>query len=53
MIDYFDFDTDRVEKDARDINPNVEIFKVSNKTGDSAGEFLDWLSKRIEDKINA
>lgn len=53
MIDYFDFDTVRVEKDARDINPNVEIFKVSNKTGDGVEEFLGWLSKRIEDKVNA
>ena len=52
MIDFFDFDTARVEKDARDINPDVEIFKVSNKTGDGAGEFLGWLSRRIEDKIN-
>lgn len=53
MIEYFDFDTARVEKDARDINPDVSIFKVSNKNGDGLEEFLNWLSKKIEDKINA
>lgn len=53
MIEYFDFDTARVEKDARDINPDVSIFKVSNKSGDGLKEFLNWLSKKIEDKINA
>ena len=53
MIEYFDFDTARVEKDARDINPDVSIFKVSNKSGDGLEEFLNWLSKKIEDKINA
>ena len=53
MVDYFDFDTDRVVKDATDRNPSVKIFKVSNKTGDGLDEFLDWLGKRIEDKISA
>ena len=53
MIEYFDFDTARVEKDARDINPDVSIFKVSNKNGDGLEDFLNWLSKKIEDKINA
>lgn len=53
MIDYFDFDTSRVEKDAKDINPKIDIFKVSNRTGGGLDEFLDWLSKKIEDKINA
>ncbi len=47
MIEYFDFDTARVEKDARDINPDVSIFKVSNKSGDGLEEFLNWLSKEI------
>ncbi len=53
MVDYFDFDTDRVVKDATDRNPSVKIFKVSNKTGGGLDEFLDWLGKRIEDKISA
>lgn len=53
MIEYFDFDTDRVIKDEKDINPNAQIFKVSNKTGEGTAEFLSWLTKKIEDKINA
>lgn len=53
MIEYFDFDVDRVEKDAKDINPDIDIFKVSNKTGNGLDEFLGWLSRKIEDKINA
>lgn len=53
MIEYFEFDAARVERDARDINPDIDIFKVSNKTGGGLDEFLKWLSVKIEDKINA
>lgn len=53
MIDYFDFDTARVESDAREINPDIDIFRVSNKTGDGLDVFLNWLSGRIEEKIRA
>ena len=53
MLPYFDFDVDRVKADTKEINPDAEIFAVSNKTGDGFGEFADWLKNKIGDKINA
>ncbi len=53
MLPYFDFDEKRVRSDALEINPNIQIFGVSNKTGDGLDEFLTALSRRIEEKINA
>lgn len=53
MLEYFDFDVSRVRKNAEDVNPDVKIFGVSNKTGDGTEEFLSWLSEKIEAKKNA
>lgn len=53
MLEYFDFDTKRVRQNAVDVNPDIKIFAVSNKTGDGSAEFLEWLSAKIDDKINS
>ena len=53
MLPYFDFDTDRVRENSTEINPDIDIFCVSNKTGDGTAEFMSWLTNKIEDKINA
>lgn len=53
MLEYFDFDTERVRQNAVDVNPDIKIFRVSNKTGDGSAEFLEWLSAKINDKINS
>lgn len=53
MLPYFDFDEARVRADAAEINPGIQIFGVSNKTGDGLDAFLSALSKKIEEKINA
>lgn len=53
MLPYFDFDEKRVESNAKDINPDINIFRVSNKTSDGLGEFTGWLTARIEEKLNA
>ena len=51
MLPYFDFDPVRVENDARDINPRVEIFPVSSKDNSGIPELLCWLRKNIDKKI--
>ncbi|MGN1115241.1 MAG: hydrogenase nickel incorporation protein HypB [Candidatus Ornithomonoglobus sp.] len=53
MLPYFDFDEKRVEDNAKEINPDINIFRVSNKTGDGLEEFIGWLTARIEEKLNA
>ena len=43
LIDYIDFDIDRVIKDIRTVNPDVSIFQVSATTGQGMDQWYDWL----------
>lgn len=47
----FDFDTDRLRTNARRLNPGLEIFEVSAKTGFGMEEWCGWLKERISDVI--
>ena len=48
MKEYFDFDDQKVEEKALDINPNIRIFRASSRTGAGMGDFIDWLIAKIE-----
>lgn len=52
MMPYFEFDDGRVEKNALDINPKAEIFRVSTKTGEGTEALSAWLKDKIKEKIN-
>ena len=45
----FDFDAERCEKHVRALNPGIEIFRLSAKTGEGTGEFAD----RIDELVSA
>ncbi|MBX9136855.1 MULTISPECIES: hydrogenase nickel incorporation protein HypB [unclassified Clostridium] len=47
MMEHFDFNENKVEKDTRSINSDCSIFKVSSRTGRE----IDSLVKHIEDKM--
>ena len=46
---YFDFDFEACKRRARGLNPNIEIFEVSSKTGDGFEAWENWLAGAIED----
>ena len=48
----FDFDKDRVERDARARNPKIEIFYISAKTGDGVQELADALVQKVKEWNN-
>ena len=48
MLPYFEFDDQRVESDARGVNPDVNVFRVSSRTGEGMEELLAYLRKRID-----
>ena len=48
----FDFDKDRVERDARARNPKIEIFYISAKTGDGIQELADALIQKVKEWNN-
>lgn len=49
VLPYFDFDLEKCRERARKLNPRIEIFAVSSKTGEGMAEWEAWLSKAIED----
>lgn len=49
MLPYFDFDPDRVESDARGVNPRVRMFRASARSGAGLEALLDWLREKINE----
>ena len=47
MQPYVDFDDQKVEADAKGVNPNVNVFRVSSRTGDGLGELTEWISNKV------
>lgn len=52
MIDYFDFDYEKVEKIGKEMNPKLNVFRVSSKKQDGLDELVSWLKQNIKEKIN-
>jgi len=48
LKEYFDFDDGRVEQNARDINPDVNIFRVSSRDGSGLDELSAWVAQKID-----
>ena len=48
-LPYFDFDLTACTDRARRLNPAIQIFPVSAKTGDGMPELERWLSARLSD----
>ena len=50
-IDYLelsDFDMQKLRERARKLNPEIEIFEISAKTGEGVGEWAGWLSREAK-----
>jgi hydrogenase nickel incorporation protein HypB len=43
LAPHVDADPDRIERDARTLNPEIEVFRVSCKTGAGLEGWIDWL----------
>lgn len=48
LIEHFDFDVNRVEKDTLERNKDSKIFKVNSREDGSLKEFKEWLIKKIK-----
>lgn len=44
---YFDFDIEAVRERAKKLNPDIEVFAVSAKTGEGMEAWTDWLRREI------
>ena len=52
MKPHFDFDDVRVADNARGLNPKLEIFPLSARSGEGMEAFILWLSGRIAAAIS-
>ena len=51
VVDYFDFDPAVAERLAREIQPELEILRVSAKTGEGIPAWLDFLKHRRAERL--
>lgn len=51
VLEYFDFDMDKVKEYALMRNPNLKIFPVSAKTGEGLAPLCRWLKEQAADWI--
>jgi hydrogenase nickel incorporation protein HypB len=47
LLPYVPFSVDAVTKDARDINPDLEVITISSLKGDGLEQWCDWLVKKV------
>jgi hydrogenase nickel incorporation protein HypB len=48
LLPYVNFDMEKAIKDAKSINPALNIFEVSCKTGEGLDKWFSWLTLQIE-----
>ena len=49
VLQYFDFDIEKVTEYALMRNPNLKIFLISAKTGEGMDEVASWLEEEVKD----
>lgn len=47
-VDYFDFDLDAVKERVKALNPNIQVFPISARTGQGVDALCDWLTNKIK-----
>ena len=50
LVDYIDFNLERVLGDIRVINPDVPVFQVSATAGEGMEQWYDWLKENVNRK---
>jgi len=48
LLPYLEFDADLAEANARRVNPDLSIFRVSASSGDGLSAWLDWVLSGLE-----
>lgn len=51
MKEHFDFDDVKVENTAKDMNPKLEVFRVSTRNQMGMDELISWVEKTISKKL--
>ena len=51
VMEYFDFDKEKVVEYAKMRNPKIDIIFISAKTGEGVKELADWILKNTKEWI--
>jgi hydrogenase nickel incorporation protein HypB len=50
LLPYVPFSVEAITKDARDINPDLEVITISSLKGDGLEQWCDWLMQKVKQK---
>ncbi len=53
LLPHLDYNVDELMDNLKKVNPKINVFKVSAKTGDGMGPLLEYISGNIDKKIRA
>jgi hydrogenase nickel incorporation protein HypB len=53
LLPYVPFSIEAVTKDARDVNPDIEVITISSLKGDGMEEWCGWLVNKLKEKKEA
>ncbi|MDR0265528.1 MAG: hydrogenase nickel incorporation protein HypB [Sphingobacterium sp.] len=48
LLPYVPFSVDAVTKDAREVNPNLEVITISTLNGDGLDAWCEWLKEKVQ-----
>ncbi len=50
LLPYVPFTVANVTKDAREVNPNLEVLTISTLNGEGIDQWCEWLKERVKEK---
>ncbi|QCX52565.1 hydrogenase nickel incorporation protein HypB [Elizabethkingia sp. JS20170427COW] len=50
LLPHVPFSVEAVTKDAREVNPNIEVLTLSSLNGDGMEEWCNWLKEKVKQK---
>ncbi len=50
LLPYVPFSVEAAAKDAREVNPDIEVMSISSLKGDGMDEWCNWLIKKVQEK---
>ena len=53
LLPYLPFNVEAAIKDAREVNPDLEVITISTTGGDGIDEWCSWLIQKVAEKKNA
>ncbi len=50
MMEYFDFDADKTEKNVKFLNQSANVFRISSRTGEGLNSFVKYIEEKVKNK---